>query len=100
MFFSLKYEQDFFFDKRWERVLDLFNFYHNSMSHLPQSIYFSKIANDTLYDFARVTYKELPKYCKGYMDRQEIRELFYFVKEKNPALFDDFYTYNIKKMEG
>lgn len=100
VFFSLKYEQDFFFDKRWERVLDLFNFYHNSMSSLPQSVYFNKIANDTLYDFARVTYKELPKYCKGYMDRQEIRDLFHFVREEYPALFDDFYTYNIKKMEG
>ena len=69
------------------------------MKQLSQSIYFKKIAKDTLFDFAKVTYKELPKYCKGYMDRQEIRELFHFVREKNPALFDDFYNYNIKGLE-
>ena len=99
VFFSLKYEENFFIDSRWERVLDLFNFYHNSMKTLPQSIYFSKISKDTLFDFARVTYDELPKiYTRG-MTKQEIRELFAFVREKNPALFEDFYEFNVSSME-
>ena len=31
VFFSLKYERDFFSEPMWEKVIDLFNFYHNSM---------------------------------------------------------------------
>lgn len=100
VFFSLKYEQDFFVDKTWEKVLDLFNFYHNSMSGLPQSMYFKKIASDTMFDFAKKTYNDLPAYYRRAMTTNEIRELFYFVREKNPALFDDFYNYNIKNSGG
>jgi hypothetical protein len=99
VFFSLKYEENFFFDSEWEKVLDLFNFYHNSMKHLPQSIYYKKIGKDTLFDFAKATYDDLPKYYKTAMTKQEIRELFAFVREKNPALFEDFYEFNVSSME-
>jgi hypothetical protein len=99
VFFSLKYEESFFIDKRWERVLDLFNFYHNSMRHLPQSTYFKKIYKDTLFDFAKATYDDVPFYYRQAMTKQEIRELFTFVREENPALFEDFYKYNISSME-
>ena len=91
VFFTLKYEENFFIDSRWERVLDLFNFYHNSMRCLPQSTYFKRIGEDTLFDFARATYDDLPTYYAKAMTRQEIRELFAFVREENPALFEDFY---------
>ena len=99
VFFSLKYEESFFIDKRWERVLDLFNFYHNSMRHLRQSTYFKKIYKDTLFDFAKATYDDVPFYYRQAMTKQEIRELFTFVREENPALFEDFYKYNISSME-
>ena len=99
VFFSLKYEEDFFIDSRWERVLDLFNFYHNSMKHLPQSTYFKKIGKDTLFDFARASYDDLPFYYRQAMTKQEIRELFAFVREENPALFEDFYKFNVNSME-
>ena len=99
VFFSLKYEENFFIDSRWEKVLDLFNFYHNSMKHLPQSIYFKKIGKDTLFDFARATYDDLPFYYRKAMTKQEIRELFAFVREENPALFEDFYEFNVSSME-
>ena len=99
VFFSLKYEENFFIDSRWERVLDLFNFYHNSMKHLPQSVYFKKIYKDTLFDFAKATYNDLPFYYRQAMTKQEIRELFAFVREENPALFEDFYEFNVSSME-
>ena len=99
VFFSLKYEESFFIDKRWERVLDLFNFYHNSMRYLSQSTYFKKIYRDTLFDFAKATYDDVPFYYRQAMTKQEIRELFTFVREENPALFEDFYKYNISSME-
>lgn len=99
VFFSLKYEKNFFNDERWERVLDLFNFYHNSMKHLSQAIYFSKISEDTLFDFAKATYNDLPFYYRKAMTKQEIREIFMFVREEKPELFEDFYEFNINKME-
>jgi hypothetical protein len=99
VFFSLKYEENFFIDSRWERVLDLFNFYHNSMRHLPQAAYFKKIYRDTLFDFAKATYDDLPFYYRQAMTKQEIRELFAFVREENPALFEDFYKFNVSSME-
>ena len=100
VFFTLKYEENFFFDRRWERVLDLFNFYHNSLKGENQAIYYSKITNDTLFDFAKASYSELPPWAKNEMNRQEMRELFAFVREKNPALFEDFYEFNINRLEG
>lgn len=99
VFFSLKYEKNFFNDERWEKVLELFNFYHNSMKHLPQSVYFSKINEDTLFDFAKATYDDLPFYYTRAMPRHEIREIFMFVREEKPELFEDFYEFNISKME-
>ena len=99
VFFSLKYEESFFIDSRWEKVLDLFNFYHNSMRHLPQSTYAKKISKDTLFDFAKATYDNLPFYYREAMTKQEIRELFAFVREENPALFEDFYEFNVSSME-
>lgn len=36
----------------WPKVLELINFYHNSLSSKNQAIYLNKIGNDTLYDFA------------------------------------------------
>ena len=100
VFFSLKYEENFFIDSRWEKVLDLFNFYHNSMRCLPQSTYFKRIGEDTLFDFARATYDDLPAYYAKAMTRQEIRELFAFVREEKPELFEDFYEFYVNKMEG
>lgn len=100
VFFSLKYEEDFFSDKRWEKVIDLFNFYHNSMATLKQSNYYQKIRNDTLYDFAKHTYDEIPRIYRAGMTRQEIREIFNFVREKKPELFDEFYECNINSLGG
>ena len=99
VFFSLKYEEGFFLDKRWERVIDLFNFYHSSMMHFPHSSYFKKISEDTMFDFAKATYNDLPFYYRKAMTTNEIREIFYFVRENHPALFEDFYEYNIKRTE-
>ena len=35
--FSLKYDDDFFFDPRWARVIDLINFFHGSYLSQPTS---------------------------------------------------------------
>lgn len=100
VFFTLKYEENFFFDSRWERVLDLFNFYHNSLKDANQAVYYARIGRDTLFDFAKVSYNELPRWATNEIDRQEMRELFAFVREKKPELFEDFYEFNVNRLEG
>lgn len=99
VFFTLRYEEDFFFDKNWEKVIRLFNFYHNSLKGLPQSVYFNKIGKDTLFDFAKSCYNDLPFYYRQAMTQNEIREIFAFVRDNNPELFDDFYHLNINSLE-
>jgi hypothetical protein len=69
------------------------------MSHLPQSLYYTKISKDTLFDFAKATYDDLPFYYNRAMTKPEIREQFAFVREENPALFEDFYEFNVSSME-
>lgn len=98
VFFTLKYEEDFFFEKRWEDVIELMNFYHNSLKNVPQALYYRKITDDTMYDFAKATYDELPFQYKKGMTKEKIREIFRFVAKNHPALFDDFYNFNVRKV--
>lgn len=101
VFFTLKYEDDFFFDKRWEKVIDLFNFYHNSYSNMSTSAYLKKIGDDTLYDFANNTYNHPPTYYTGKVfTRNEIKEIFRFVEQANPDLFHDFYECSYNSLGG
>jgi hypothetical protein len=101
VFFTLIYDDDFFTDKRWCDVLRLFNFYHNSLSGMSQSIYLAHINEDTLFDFAKASDK-IPRawYQNKAMSKDEIREVFAFVRENHPSLFTDFYECNAKKLGG
>ena len=100
IFFSLKYDEDFFPDKRWEQVLDLFNYYHNSFANQPQAAYLNMISEDTLFDFASNCQKKPKWYYGEVLTIDQIRELFVFVREKHPSLFTDFYECNAQKLGG
>lgn len=101
IFFTLKYEEDFFKDKRWEKVIDLFNYYHNSYSSKPMVKYLKMIPTDTMFDFASKTTNDPPTFYNGKcFTKNEIREIFNFVREKNYDLFKDFYEYNILTAGG
>lgn len=103
VFYTIKYEENFFENKMWEKTLELFNFYHNSMRTLTQSIYYNEIVNDTMFDFAKASQRfiNMPNYYDAhFMTKDEIREIFYFIKKEKPELFDDFYTYNIRRWEA
>ena len=82
----------------WPKVLELINFYHNSLSSKNQAIYLNKIGNDTLYDFAVHTL-EKPQVYARYYTRSEIREIFAFVREAYYPLFQDFYECNVMSLE-
>ena len=100
VFFSLNYDEGFFPDPRWEQVLQLFNYYHNSFSSISQTGYYKKIYEDTLFDFAAGSQKVPKGYYGNVLNTQQIREIFAFVREKNYALFKDFYECNAQKLGG
>lgn len=58
---SLKYEEGFFVDKRWEKVLDLFNSYINTTVLLPEKHFNKVIKYDSLYSFV-YSFEEKPKF--------------------------------------
>ena len=100
VFFTLKYDEGFFPDPRWAQVLRLFNYYHNSLSGVPQSGYYLKISDDTLFDFAAKS-QEVPKdYYGDVLNTKQIREIFAFVRYYNYPLFKDFYECSARKLGG
>lgn len=91
---SLKYEDDFFSDKRWEKVIDLFNTY----AHHEINYYKNKILIDDFRDFS--TTNTLFQFAKSFTEKRtfkrpftksEAREIFQFVRENNYELFKMFY---------
>lgn len=100
IFFTLKYNEDFFPDKKWADVVRLFNYYHNSYSSKPLSKYFNMISDDTMFDFVANSNPIPAEYYGKIFTREEIREIFAFVREKNYPLFKDFYECTAKKLGG
>ena len=100
VFFSLKYDEGFFPDPRWENVLRLFNYYHNSYSGEPLSRYFNMIADDTMFDFASKSQTVPKSYYGEVFNKDQIREIFAFVREFNYPLFKDFYECTAEKLGG
>lgn len=103
VFFSLKYEEDYFSDKNWVQVLRLINFYMNSMAYKPVSTYILKDYDDTMFNFARVTATSPEKLSRKYADgmtRSEVRNVFEFVRENNYPLFKDFYECSARSLGG
>ena len=100
VFFSLKYDEGFFPDPMWERVIDLFNYYHNSYSNEPISSYYKMITDDTLFNFAANSQKVPKKYYGEVLNKDQIREIFAFVREHHYPLFKDFYECNARSLGG
>ena len=100
IFFSLKYDEGFFPDRRWEDVIRLFNYYHNSYSSEPQTKYYNMIANDTMFNFAKNCQERPHAYYGDVFNINQIRELFAFVREYNYPLFKDFYECTAEKLGG
>lgn len=102
VFFTLKYDPDFFQDKRWEKVIELFNFYHNSLHSRALVRYLKIVPEDTMFDFASKTMVNPHKrYYNGkFFTRQEVRDIFNFVRSHNYELFKDFYEYNLFSTGG
>ena len=100
IFFSLKYTEGFFPDKRWEDVIRLFNYYHNSYANEPLAKYYEMIANDTLFNFASGSHERPRLYRGDVFTKDKIREIFAFVREHHYPLFKDFYECSAEKLGG
>ena len=101
VFFTLNYDEEFFTDKRWIDVLQLFNYYHNSYSGKTMPRYLQKVPTDTLYDFASVCTNEPMWYYQGkFLTQDQIREIFAFVRENHYELFKMFYECSATKLGG
>ena len=100
--FSLKYDNDFFTDKRWIEVLELIVYFIKRLkAHewyragmLPQG-------DETL--FSEIKYlSTVPKNQDNFvaLDIPRTRELFDFVRENNYPLFKDFYECSANSLGG
>ena len=99
--FSLTYDEGYFSDPRWEEVIRLFNFYHTSFMGETEAVFYKKIEDDTLFDFAANTMKRpYGTYGSDAMTVAEVRKIFEFVREHNYPLFKDFYECNARSIGG
>lgn len=97
--FLLKYEDGFFKDKRWEKLIDFFNCYMKVTVGLNRDHFNRVIDFDTLYSFSRSlndTYRS-----KDYkFNKQDARELFMLVQETNYEVFKSFYEGHTVELIG
>lgn len=100
IFFSLKYDEGFFPDRRWEDVIQLFNYYHNSYAMMPQAQYYKMIADDTLFNFAANSQVKPKAWYGEVFNKDKMREIFAFVRDNHYPLFKDFYECSAEKLGG
>ena len=101
VFFTLNYDKGFFTDSRWEDVLQLFNYYHNSYADKGVARYLQKVPSDTLFNFAKATSNQPKWYYQGKcFTKNQIREIFRFVQENHYELFKEFYECSANSLGG
>ena len=97
---SLKYDNDFFKLKGWDKIIDLFNCYSVSLYRsVPKEKILEIVKDDSLYSFVR----KLPEKAtlKSYLtDKERARGVFNLIRDKNYELFSDFYECHQVKFEG
>lgn len=93
--FSLIYDDGFFVDKMWVEVIKMLDMYIRSGVEQPINI---DLGNDTVFNFASVLVDK-PRFYKV-LTTQQAREIFTFVREKQPGLFKDFYECSYNSMQG
>lgn len=97
-FFSLKYDDNFFVDKRWERVIDLLNCYIRSAARSNLQNWTKYNSEDSLFKFCSSF--DDHKYLKENFTKEEAKDLFVFVANNNYDLFKEFYETRQIKLKG
>lgn len=96
---NLKYEESFFTDKRWERLIDFLQCYLNSAIKITKEKFNRIIKYDSLYSYAW-SLEENPRIKTRTFSKQEARELFQLVRENNYECFKDFYECHTVQLSG
>lgn len=96
----LKYEHNFFIDKKWEKLIDLFNSFMTVTINNRQIVYERDLLEDSLYKFVKHFKNENIYKREGFISRNEARELFQLVRETNYELFTYFYNAHIVQFVG
>ena len=96
---------NFFKDKRWERLIELFNLYSNSKLITNYKKIFKPNYKDlsntfTLYNYVSRNGYMLEKLIKKHFTKEELRDLFQLVREKNYETFKMFYESCIVELKG
>lgn len=96
LYFSLIYDENFFQDKRWEKVIKLFNAFMRAPSKMKDTTFNRILGYDSMYNFARwISDYPIPGKNKDSFTTTELREVFQFVRQNNYELFKLFYEYKV-----
>lgn len=93
-YFSLIYDEDFFQDSMWEKVIMLINSFWNAPKNMTIKTLKRTRGYDSMYNFIKV-YKTIFDYGSHHFTIEEIREIFQFVRLHNYELFKLFYEYKV-----
>ena len=91
---SLKYEDGFFTDQRWEHLLQLLNDYNSAIIGKQNTI--NPI---TFHGFIKSLYSNKWSVVNARFSREYTRDLFQFVREQNYEVFKMFYEYTGGKID-
>lgn len=86
----LKYEDNFFIDKRWELLIDFFNTFASSLDSFTNDDFYRIIDKDSLYKFSKKL-KDYQYFKNRNFTKPIARDLFKMVYDRNYELFKDFY---------
>ena len=95
---KITYDSNFFTDSRWEDIIELINRFCRVFLYDDQ-LFFSHIKSSTMYTYAQQMQYHSQTHERPYTI-EEMREMFMFVKENNPELFDMFYNLEIVIFKG
>ena len=95
----LKYDDNFFKDERWERVIKLINGYISMNNRAPKKEEFRDFSK-TFTMFRYVTSKNLVESPSTDWTIEELRELFQFVREESYETFKMFYESCLMEYKG
>ena len=95
----LKYDDNFFKDERWERVIKLINGYISMNNRAPKKEGFRDFSR-TFTMFRYVTSKNLVEAPSSDWTIEELRDLFQFVREESYETFKMFYESCLMEYKG
>lgn len=94
IYFSLIYDENFFQDNHWARVIKLFNAFLRASNRMRVQTFQQVLGYDSMYNFvSKISQYKYPKDDQFTAD--ELRELFQFVRQNNYELFTMFYEYKV-----